>query len=158
MDELFTPMLRQKAQRPREPVVAEGHTTLEVVVPNWSRIPWEEVLKLREHPAMVEFRKRMITIERVARESVSFDPSLDLQDELRKVYEDDLMDEIESLRITGRDVAKDVAIDFTTGQVPVPGLSTIITEVRGLMKLRAEERSWVSPLLKLRNIARESVK
>jgi len=107
---------------------------------------------------MAEFRKRIVTIERVAREAVAHDPSLDLREEIRKVYEDDLMDEIESLRVTREGLAKDVTIDFTTGLLPIPLLSTAVTGVRGLLKMGSEQRSWISTLLKLRKIGREAIK
>ena len=121
-------------------------------------LAWEEIVKLREYAAMAEFRKRIVTIERVAREAVAHDPSLDLREEIRKVYEDDLMDEIESLRVTREGLAKDVTIDFTTGLLPIPLLSTAVTGVRGLLKMGSEQRSWISTLLKLRKIGREAIK
>ena len=149
IDELFSPLVLEKAQRN----ATEGFSALEVAVPNWSTLPWDEVFKLREHPSLIEFRKKMVTVERVAREAMAQKvPHGDLKYEISQIITDEIAEELYNLRQTPEGVIRDVAIDLLTS--PLSGVSTFVTAVRGDTQLERQNKSWTTAFFKLRKPGR----
>ncbi len=145
IDELFSPLVHEKAQRER----GQGFSALEVAIPNWSGLEWNEVFELREHPSLIEFRKKMVAVERIAREAVAQKaPEGDLKYEISRVITDEVSEELKNLRITPADVMRDVFIDLVTS--PLSGISTLVTAIRGDEQLDAQNKSWTTAFFKLR--------
>lgn len=146
IDEFFSPLLREKI--PHSPAV--GFSTLGVAVPNWSTLSWTEIFELRRHPSLVEFRKKILTIERMAREALVEDASeADLKYEISKIITAEVADELYSLRETPEGVVRDVVLDLLT--TPLSGISTVLTAIRGDVKLQSQNKSWTTVFFKLRN-------
>jgi hypothetical protein len=148
IDDMFNPLVHGKAERDHAIQPALGFSTLEVAVPNWSSLQWEEVFELREHPSLVEFRKKMVTIERMAKEAVAQNAHRDLRYEISQIITDEVSDELHSLRQTPQGVVRDVVMDLLTS--PLTGISTLITAIRGDLQLQAQENSWTTAFFKLR--------
>lgn len=145
IDQLFSPLVHEKARHS----TAEGFSALEVAIPNWSTLPWDEVFELRDHPSLIEFRKKMVTVERVAREAVTQDASdSDLKYEIPQIITDEVSEELKNLRTTPQEVMQDVLIDLVTS--PISGISTLITAIRGETKLQAQTKSWTTAFFRLR--------
>lgn len=148
LDEMFSPLVHQKAERDHSIQPALGFSALEVAVPDWSSLTWEEVFKLREHPSLVEFRKKMVTVERVAREAVSQDAHTDLNHEISQIITAEVSEELYNLRETRAGVVRDVVIDLLTS--PVSGISTLVTAIKGGATLQSQDKSWTTAFFKLR--------
>lgn len=103
--------------------------------------------QLREHPSLVEFRKKMIDVERVAREAASRNDVPDLRYEISRIITDELSEELFNTRTTPDKLAFDIAIDLLAGSIP--GISTVITAFRGDEKSRKENLSWTTTFFKL---------
>ena len=144
IDDFFSPLVHQKARRNS----AEGFSALEVAIPNWSTLPWDEVFELRDHPSLIEFRKKMVTVERVAREAVAQKaPHDDLKYEISQIIAAELKEELYSLRETPKGVIRDIAMDLLTS--PISGVSTAVTAMRGGAKLYSQRQSWTTAFFKL---------
>lgn len=152
LDDLFAPLVYEKAQNSRELTPALGFSALQVAVPDWSKLPWEEVVELRKDPSLVEFRNKMITVERVAGEAASQDKE-DLRYEISQIITKELLDELANMRVSHAVIARDVTIDLVTGFVPVPALSAVITGLKGEHRLRVQNQSWTTAFLKLQRHA-----
>jgi hypothetical protein len=148
IDDLFGPLVHQKAERDHQIQRALGFSALQVAVPNWSTLPWDEVFKLREHPSLVEFRKKMVTIERMAKEAVAQQAHADLKSEISRIITDEVSDELYNLRETEQGIMGDVIIDLVTS--PLSGISTLVTAIKGDMKLQSQNKSWTTAFFKLR--------
>jgi hypothetical protein len=153
IDDLFGPLVHQKAERDHRIEPALGFSALQVAVPNWSVLQWDQVFELREHPSLVEFRKKMVTIERMAREAVAQKtPPSDLRYEISRIITDEVSEELRNLRATPKDVMHDVLIDLVTS--PISGISTLVTAIRGDTELQAQNKSWTTAFFKLRDAGR----
>jgi hypothetical protein len=149
IDELFSPLVHEKAQRNQ----SMGFSALEVAIPNWSTLRWEEVFELRGHPSLIEFRKKMVTVERMASEAVTQKVEQgDLKYEVSRIITDELSEELKNLWTAPTDVMRDVFIDLVTS--PFSGISTLVTAIRGDAQLIAQNRSWTTAFFKLRDRAR----
>lgn len=148
LDDLFAPLVEQKAQRVRGIEPALGFSALRVAVPNWSALSWEEVVELRQHPSVIEFRKKMVAVERVAREATSKSEVSDLQFQLAQIITAEISDELFNLRGTATGLAGEIALDIIAG--PIPGASAVLTAAKGVARLSAQNQSWTTAFFKLR--------
>jgi|GEM_PF-7037549 len=146
MDELFSPIVHQKAHRYQP----KGLAAWQVAVPNWSTLQWDEILRLREHLSLVEFQKKMVTVERMAKEAAAQSSQPDLRYEISRIITDEVTEELMNLRKTPKDVIRDVLIDLVTS--PLSGVNTIVTAIRGDLQLQAQNKSWTTAFFKLRNL------
>jgi hypothetical protein len=145
IDEFFSPLLNEKVRL--DPAV--GFSALEVAVPNWSTLKWDELFALREDPSLIEFRKKMESVERVAREAIAQTASPgDLKYEISQIITDELTEELYNLRETPKGVARDIALDLLTS--PLSFASTVVTGIRGGAKLQSQKQSWITAFFKLR--------
>jgi hypothetical protein len=147
LDDLFAPLVYEKARSTREITLALGFSALQVAVPDWSTLPWQEIVELRKDPSLVEFRNKMVAVERVAREAASQDKQ-DLSYEISQIITKELLEELSNIRVSQADVARDVTIDLVTGNVPM--LGPVITGLRGEHRLHVQNESWTTAFMKLR--------
>jgi hypothetical protein len=152
-DPLFAPLAHAKAAHGRGVNPALGLTALQVALPDWSDLPWERIVDLRDHPSLVEFRQKMVAVERVAREAVAQNETLDLNFKVAQIFNQEYLDELFKVRATYGDVARDMAIDLVTGAIPIPGFSALVSGARAEEKVRAQNSSWLTAFFKLQGRA-----
>lgn len=148
VDEAHYPMLTYKA----EPAAPEAGATpgaraLEVWVPNFSRVPWPDVIALHDHDAVGAFRERLIEAEEnvaVLPESEQREALQDLQVEAlaRKLIE--LMPDYEKLAL---DLGRGLLLDAISSVIPLAG--TIGDAATGLAEVRKQQSEWTAVLLTL---------
>ena len=67
IDPLHMPILRGKISGLQS---AHGFLSLEIAIPDFSKLSWESIAEVRQHRAMTEFRRKMTRVESLARASL----------------------------------------------------------------------------------------
>jgi len=152
IDPLYAPMLQHKTIGRQRMQPAPGFVALEVAMPNFASVPWETIVQLREKPALVEFRKKMTSIEMMARSALPEGGVGELKYQVSQTISEELLQEIAHLLPKLSKVASDVVLDLALGLLsgPIP-VSAAVTGLRGIVEVAEANRSWVAVFLRLRN-------
>jgi hypothetical protein len=135
-----------------------GYLSLNAWVPYAGMLSWEELVEFRKHPALVEFRSKLISVEQKVREIFAEASEDDISYAIFQILTDELLAEINNLRPSKSGVAKDVGIDVALSLIgaiippldlvtEIVGLFTNIPEAKNLVDQRA---SWITALMDLR--------
>ena len=156
MDALHGPVLAQDVAI-REVLRPEvGFLTLEVVVPDFSMLPWSEVIDLREDPAFEAFREKMVHVEARARECLPDGTIADVKYHISQLLLDESLREIQALRprllpaITA--AATEATLDLLV-PLPLQGLGALMAAGQFAAELHEwnqHRRSWIVVLQRLR--------
>jgi len=159
IDPLYAPILQQKTVSDQSLAPAVGFLALQVAIPNFASLPWETIVELREKPALVEFRKKMTSIEMMARSALPEGEVGELKYQVSQTISEELLQEIAHLqpklsKVAG-DVMLDLVLDLMAGllsvsvQVPLP-VGAAVTGLQGIVEMVKADRSWITAFLRLR--------
>ena len=159
IDPLYAPILQQKAVSDQRMEPALGFLALQVAMPNFASRPWETIVQLREKPAFVELRKKMTSIEMMARSALPEGEVGELKYQVSQTIIEELLQEIAHLlpklsKVAG-DVVLDLVLDLMAGllsvSVPVPvPVGAAVTGLQGIVEMVKADRSWITAFLRLR--------
>jgi len=152
MDPLHLPILHKKMTSGGGLHPVPGFVALEVAVPDLSEAPWDVVAEVRERKAMEEFRHRMIQIEKHIRDSLPDVGDLELRYQISQIINDELLNEVRSLRPKGKKVVADLTFDLLSSLVPPPysTISAAASNIPEVVKLKRSQDSWITVFMKLR--------
>lgn len=108
-------------------------------LPDFAAASWDDIQRVRESPAGIDFRRLIETVVRRVQSTVSADPS-DLSALLRKELVSELVAEVVALAPTLKDVAFNAAWAF------VPLLGGALAAGSDLRKVMQYRQSWLSLL------------
>jgi hypothetical protein len=147
IDEVRRPLLIHKATDPETGTSPRTHgaLALHALVPDFTALPWPDVIALHDHDAIAELRAKLVEFE----EAVADRP----EDEHAEAIRDLALDA--SLRRASRTVdgtVREVVIDVATGLLPIVGrFTSAITGAAKIARAREEQRQdWTALLLTLR--------
>jgi len=129
---------------------APGFAALDIVVPNVSQLSWEEIVELRNHPAWIEFRKKLLELETRVKAAL---PDVK-EDEIQYIFAlfqaftQELTTELASYQPKTGQIIGNVAIDLVVSLIPAPGLGAAFTGLRGFGAMEEAKSSWVAAFLK----------
>jgi hypothetical protein len=160
IDPLYAPILQQKTTSDQRMQPAPGFLALQVAMPNFASVPWETIVQLREKPALVEFRKKMTSIETMARSALPEGEVGELKYQILQTISEELLQEIAHLlpkpsKVVG-DVMLDLVLDLMAGllsvssQFPVP-VGAAVAGFQGIAEMVKANRSWITAFLRLRD-------
>lgn len=150
---VFAPIVEQKSRRDQTIRPAPGLLALEVAVPNFAGLPWEAVLEVRGQPALVDFRNKLASIEKLARETVGEEDIREVRYCVSQLINQELLKEVEDLRPNADKLARDVVVDFMVGLIPGPVsalVSPAMTAAIGVTDIVEAKKSWLAAFLRLR--------
>ena len=113
--------------------------------PDFTRIPWPEIIALHDHDAVGAFREKLTAAE-AATASIG-----DLNERalaIKEIALDEATRAIKRLLPTYRELAADVLLDTTVGLIPFAG--TVLSAARGVAKIEMAHADWTAILLRLR--------
>lgn len=149
IDPLYAPLFHAKAKYTEGLHAESGFVALNVAVPNMKTLSWETVISVREDPAAIALRGKLVQLEEFARAAIPEGAIPEIASFVSQL----LLDEI-SAELAGRwpsltKVAVDVCLDFAFGSLLGPA-SSIATGVRDFIELQNVSLSWVTAFLRLR--------
>jgi len=156
MDPLHGPILAQDVAIKTGLSPEVGFLALEAVLPDFSMLPWSEVLDLRKHPAVTAFRRKMVQVETRARDCLPDGSIGDLRKEIKELVLDESLCEVERLRprlgtaLTG--AAADFALELLL-PVPAQGVGALVGAAQlavDLLEWDKYRKSWIVVLQRLR--------
>jgi hypothetical protein len=150
VDELHGPMLEFKASQEESHVEsrdAPGSAALRVWVPDFSQLPWPDVIALHDHDAIGAFREKMLEAERglvgvpeEARETV-------LRDFFLTELADKLSDLMPSPSKVGLEIGGGLLFDAVSSVIPLVG--TLASATRAVAEYQREQARWTAVLVAL---------
>jgi len=131
---------------------APGFVAVQVAVPNWSNLEWQELVELREHPSWVALREKLLELEITVRTSLAGMPEDEVQYKtaLSQALIQELLTEIAEYQPRTGEVLGNIAMDLIIGLIPLPGTSAVFTGMRGFGEIEKAQSSWITAFLKLR--------
>lgn len=148
VDALHQPMLVHKAARAQaqfEAMNYPGEQALSVWVPDFTSLPWKDVIALHDHNAIGAFREKLSEAE----EEVSHLGPAERPIALAQFGITQLVEEMKKLVPTARGLAVDVALDATVGLLSLGLASTAVTATRGIAELQKAQTEWTAVYLSL---------
>jgi len=154
MDPLHGPLLVQDVAI-REMLTPEvGFLALEVVVPDFSMLPWSEVFDLRGHPAFTAFRRKMVEVETRVRECLPDGTVRDLKHEIMGLLLDESLHEVKRLapRLAPSlaCVVADAALDLLVAVPAVRAIKAVGEFAWDFKDWNEHRKSWTVVLHRLR--------
>jgi hypothetical protein len=147
IDETHAPVLTRLAEGSNGvgPSDANGARPLQLWAPDFTRIPWPEIIALHDHDALGAFREKLTAAE-AATASIG-----DLNERALAIKEIGLEEAsraIKRLTPTYRELAADVLLDTAVGFIPFA--SNVLSVARGVKKIEDAHADWFAVLLRLR--------
>jgi hypothetical protein len=151
IDGLHLPMLQYKAERETaEARRVPGADALTIWIPDFTNVPWREIIALHDHDAIGAFRAVLREAEDEARRAEPAERATVLaQIGLRESAR-----ELEHHFPTLRGSAFSVGLEFAIGFTPLAPLSAAVTAVREVAALQSAQSNWVGVYLALQRAAR----
>jgi signal transduction histidine kinase len=148
LDAMYAPILYKRSQVQPAP----GFSALQVALPNVSDLDWEQILELREQECLVQFRQKLISLESLITQMIDADviDEANYQIALHQAMMDELLRELASALPKPGAVIGGAILDLLISSIPVPGISTAISAMRGVAIVDESRKSWVTAFLKLR--------
>ena len=161
IDPLYAPILQQKTVSDQRMQPAPGFLALQVAIPNFAPLPWETIVELREKPALVEFRKKMISIEMMARSALPEEEVGELKYQISQTINEELLQEVAhlwpGLRKVAGDCILDITLDLVLGALPITApVGAVVTGLREIVEIAEANQSWVTAFLRLRDSGSEA--
>jgi hypothetical protein len=154
VDELRAPLLQAKGKDPQSShraARAPGALALHALAPNFSRLPWPDVIALHDDDAIATFRARLTDFEA----EVVNRPEEEWDEAIKDLALDDAIQKANARLPRASRALADVAIDVAAGFLP-PGVSHAATfaKTAAELQLGREERrnEWLAVLLRLRQL------
>jgi hypothetical protein len=164
IDPLHASVLEQKmAKKPEQLKSAPGFLAIEVAVPNFSNLPWDTILELREHPSLSEFRRKLVEAETTARTLFPDAKEDEIRYEICQIITGELVREISNVWSVGKDMIRDMSINaaiellLVIGRVSIPFVGEAIAAVRDGYELMQARNSWITAFLRLRGAGRSAI-
>jgi hypothetical protein len=152
IDELRRPMLKHRISEPDPPHRRQrppGILALYALAPNFTALPWPDIIALHEDDAIGAFRAKMVELEY----EVADRPEEEWEEAIRELGLDEAIAKVNKRLGNPKNIAADVAIDLAAGSFP--GLSQTVTLTKGIakaQKTREERRNeWMAVLMALRS-------
>lgn len=151
MDSLHSTLLSQKVTEDVKVEDASGFLSLEVFVPNVSELTWDEIRDVRKEPSLIEFRKRLVVAENVAREMLGNTTTEEISQVINSILIEELLEEMKKRVSTVSRSAVDVGIELIGSVIPPVGIAKSIIGISDEIKeLLDQKRSWITTFMKLR--------
>lgn len=123
---------------------ASGGVALSLLVPNLSEISWEEILELREHPALENLRRHMVEVEEEV-DHLSGDPAL-MKEAIHRKVEFDLASGFKApskIAVVGK-----IVLTAILGKLP--GIGDLANAVTEFGDADLKTRDWRAMFLAIR--------
>jgi len=145
IDTLFAPILLQKAHVPPAP----GFAALQVAIPDLTHLQWADIVKIREQESLKQFREKLVSLEVIAKSAFIEDRMDEMQYEiaLLRAFNQELTRELAARQPKVGEFIGNIVLDLVFGSIP--GVSTLMTGIRGGSMLDNANKSWVAAFLKL---------
>lgn len=146
----FAPIVATKARYSPAPLL----TALEVSVPNFTELSWEDIDIIRNLPSLVEFRKKMYEIELSARLGADIhneEGEYSLKYRLLQAFNKELTKELREYQPKTAETVGNIGIDIAfelIGQM-IPGAGLIRSALTESVKWASAERSWITAFLRM---------
>jgi hypothetical protein len=151
MDSLHSPLLSQKVAKDVKADDASGFLSLEVFVPNVSSLAWDEIRDIRKELSLIEFRKRLVAAENIAREMLGNTTTEEISHTINSILIEDLLEEIKMRMPTVGKSAIDVGVELIGNVIAPVGIAKSILGMSGEIKeLLDQRRSWITTFMRLR--------
>jgi hypothetical protein len=151
IDELRRPVLAHKTADPTS--YARGQSTpgmlaLYALAPNFTALPWPDIIALHDHDAIGVFRARMVEFEH----EVADRPQHEWAEAIKDLGLEEAIAKANERLGRPRRIVGEIAVDLAAGLLP--GVSQALTATKGLAKAqKAHEerrREWTAILMALR--------
>jgi hypothetical protein len=148
IDAMYAPILYKRSQVQPAP----GFSALHVALPNVSDLDWEQILELRDQECLVQFRQKLISLESLVTQMIDAGviDEANYQIALHQAMMDELLKELASALPKLGAVIGGAVLDLLINSIPIPGVSTAISAMRGAASVDESRKSWVTAFLKLR--------
>jgi hypothetical protein len=129
-----------------------GDTALSVLVPNVSRLNWEQIAEFREHSGAIEAREKLREFERRVMASEPSDP-LEFRTRLFQEISTDFFAALDELAPNfGVDISEEAA-KFGVSFIPIVGpfLGPGASLLEAVLDAQQQRHAWYAALMRLRN-------
>jgi hypothetical protein len=151
IDELHLPMLDYKAQRDATPDAPRppGSDVLKVWIPDFTHVPWRDVIALHDHDAIGAFRSKLVEAEEEALHVDAAErPKVIAQIGIRESARD-----MHRYLPTLHGFVFSVGLDLVIGLTPLAPVSAAVTAVREIAQLQRARGEWIAVHLALQHSA-----
>lgn len=152
VDELRLPMLEHKARRAdsSRSDTLPGATALAVWIPDFTGVPWKEIIALHDHDAIGAFRAKLAEAEDEAK---TVEPA-ERQTLLAQIGLRESARALEKYFPSLKGSAFSIGLDLAVGFTPLAPLSAAVTATRETAELQRARGEWVSVYLTLQRASR----
>jgi hypothetical protein len=156
MDSLHAPMLDAMIHREPENQVAVGFSALEFQIPHVAALSWEQIAEARTHPAVKEFRQRLLAAEETVRTMLPEASENEIRYEVGRILHRELIKETrQRMAPSGSELVGSVALQIIGGLIhPIGIVHTAVSVVKEVADWNQERKSWLAVLMKLSKIDR----
>jgi hypothetical protein len=125
-----------------------GALALELLVPDFARLSWEDAKHLHHDPAISAFRAKLQEAEEAAEGRTPDEQLIALRDYITRALLDELAEAQLSWKKVGLDVGGGFAFDF------LPQGGTAFSAIKGAAQIRNQRRAWTAVLIRLHRTTR----
>lgn len=148
---IYAPLVRRKIVRERNIRPRFNFSVVDVVLPDFTSMDWEQIFKVRDDKALEALRAKLWELNQKVYKA-EFDSQADLRAYVSSLLTHELIQEVNRLTPS----LKKVILDSLLGAIPGIGLipvGQLITTSRSVWQLKEYRQSWLALFMKLREKA-----
>jgi hypothetical protein len=158
IDPLHAPILDHIIHKTAGLQIAPGPLTLELLVPHCAALPWEQIVQVRNDPAIAEFRRKVFVVEKTVRDMLPEAPKEEIEREVNNIITQELIGEVKArMAPRGSKLVGNVILQLVGGLVSLIGfIQTGYSVGKDIANSLRERKSWLAVLMRLSRVEMEN--
>ncbi len=149
---IYAPLVQRKIKRGQSIQPKFHFSIVDIILPDFTSMDWEQVFKIRDDPALKALREKLWQINQKVY-NAEFDTPADLRAYVNDLLIQELVREVTRLVPSKRKIG----IDSFLGSIPniafMP-IGQLITTGKSIRELIEHKRTWLALFMKLRKVER----